>query len=67
MKKEFGRIKKSDAIDIVIRVDEYEGKEGITIREFVTSDKYTGFTKNGTRIPIEKLDEFKKIISSIEL
>jgi len=67
MEKEFGRIKKSDAIEIVIRVDEYEGKKGVTIREFVTSEKYTGFTKNGTRIPIEKLDEFKEIISKINL
>jgi len=66
MEKEIGRIKKSEVVEIVIRIDEFEGKKGITIREFVTSEKYTGFTKNGTRIPIEKFNEFKDIINNIE-
>ena len=39
---------------------------GLTIREFVSGDKYTGFTKAGTRIPIEEIDNFKKLINSID-
>jgi len=65
MEQEFGRIKKSDKIEIVVRRDEYKGSDGITIREFVHGEKYQGFTKSGTRIPIEKWPEFKKIVNSI--
>jgi hypothetical protein len=65
MEKEIGKIKKNENSNIVIRIDEYNGKKGLTIREFVTSEKYTGFTKSGTRIPIESFEEFKKLINSI--
>lgn len=51
MEQEFGRIKKSEVIDVVVRVDDFQGEKGITIREFLKTEKYTGFTKNGTRIP----------------
>jgi len=65
MEKEIGKIKKTDNSNIVVRVDEFGGKKGITIREFVTSEKYTGFTKSGTRIPVESFEEFKKLVNSI--
>ena len=32
------KIKKNDTTDIIIRVDEYKGKKGITIREYITSE-----------------------------
>ena len=35
-------------------------------REFTTSDRYTGFTKSGTRIPAESVSEFKQIIEGIK-
>jgi len=65
MEKEIGKIKKTDNSNIVVRVDEFGGKKGITIREFVTSEKYTGFTKSGTRIPAGSFEEFKKLVNSI--
>lgn len=65
MEQEFGRIKKTDRTEVVIRMDEYKGTKGITIREFVSGSKYSGFTKNGTRIPLERWSEFKKVINSI--
>ncbi len=65
MEQEYGRIKKSDRKEVVIRYDEYNGKKGVTIREFLHGKKYQGFIKNGTRIPIEKWNEFKNIINSI--
>ncbi len=55
MEKDIGKIKKNPETEIVVRVDDYGGKKGLTIREFVSSEKYTGFTKSGTRIPAEKL------------
>ena len=39
---------------------------GIDIREFASSEKYTGPTKKGLRIPAEKFSEFKEMINSIK-
>ena len=66
MEKDIGRIKKNDNTDIVIRIDDFGGKPGITIREYVTGDRYTGFTKSGTRIPFDDFEDFKKLIISIK-
>ena len=65
MEKDIGKIKKNEITDIIVRVDDFGGKVGLTIREYTTSDRYTGFTKSGTRIPLESINEFKKMISSI--
>ena len=65
MEKDIGKIKKNDDTDIVVRVDDFGGKIGLTIREYTNSERYTGFTKSGTRIPLESIDEFKTMINSI--
>ena len=65
MEKDIGRIKKNAETDIVIRIDDFGGKVGLTIREFTNSDGYTGFTKSGTRIPLESIDEFKTMVAAI--
>ena len=67
MEKDIGKIKKNDNTDIVIRIDDFGGKIGLTIREFTTSDTYTGFTKSGTRIQASDFEEFKSMINSIDL
>ena len=66
MEKDIGKIKKNDITDIVVRIDDFGGKPGLTIREFTTSDRYTGFTKSGTRISSESFKEFKDLINSID-
>ena len=65
MEKDIGKIKKNDQTEIVVRIDDFGGKPGLTIREFTTSERYTGFTKSGTRISAEKFGEFKDLINSI--
>ena len=65
MEKDIDRITKNADTDIVIRIDDFGGKVGLTIREFVKSERYTGFTKAGTRIPAEKFKQFKEAINSI--
>ncbi|MGC9309610.1 MAG: PC4/YdbC family ssDNA-binding protein [Candidatus Nanoarchaeia archaeon] len=65
MEKDIGKIKKNDNTDIVVRIDDFGGKPGLTIREYMTTEGYTGFTKKGTRIPAEDFEEFKKMINSI--
>lgn len=65
MEKDVGRIKKNDTTDIVVRVDDFGGRAGLTIREFVSSDRYTGFTKAGVRISSENFQRFKDMINSV--
>jgi len=67
MEKDIGKIKKNAETEIVVRIDDYGGKRGLTIREFVSSEKYTGFTKSGTRIPAEQFLAFREMINSINL
>jgi hypothetical protein len=66
MEKDIGKIKKNDATDIIIRVDDFGGRVGLTIREFVTGDRYTGFTKAGVRISSENFQKFKEMINSVK-
>jgi hypothetical protein len=66
MEKDIGRIKKNDTTEVVIRVDDFGGRTGLTIREFVTSDRYTGFTKAGVRIQSGDFKKFKEMINSVK-
>ena len=65
MEKDIGKINKNDTTDIVLRIDDFGGKRGFTIREFVTSDRYTGFTKSGVRIQATDFPKFKEMVNSI--
>jgi len=70
MEKDIGKIKKGEyqgtVTDIIIGIREYNGKTGIDIREFTTSERYTGPTKKGLRIPAEVFAKFKELINSIK-
>lgn len=66
MEKDIDRITKNNETDIVIRIDDFGGKRGVTIREFVKGERYQGFTKAGTRIPADKFKIFKAAINSID-
>jgi len=67
--KEIGRINKGEfqgtVTDVVVAVREFNGRVGVDIREYSTSDKYTGPTKKGLRIPADRFADFKKMIDSI--
>ena len=65
MEKDIGKINKNDTTDIVIRVDDFGGRPGVTIREFVTSERYTGFTKSGVKISAADWPNFKEMINSV--
>ena len=65
MEKDIGKINKKDDTDIIMRVDDFGGRTGLTIREFVTSDRYTGFTKAGVRILAADFPKFKEMINSV--
>ncbi|HUI39591.1 MAG TPA: PC4/YdbC family ssDNA-binding protein [Methanothrix sp.] len=63
---EIGRIRKNDSTEIVVQKTDYRGSQGIDIREYVTSERYTGWSKNGIRIPVERWKDFKAILDSVE-
>jgi len=65
MEKDLGRIRKKEDTEIVVRLDDFGGRLGLTVREFVTNDQYTGFTKKGTRIPADSIAEFKDMLNKI--
>ena len=65
MEKDLGKIKKNDDTDIIVRLDDFGGKPGVTIREFVTNERYTGFTKSGVKIPAADFPKFKEMINSV--
>lgn len=65
MEKDIGKIKKNDTTEIVVRIDDFGGRKGLTVREFVTSDRYTGFTKAGVRIQSADFKKFKEMVNSI--
>lgn len=65
MEKDIGKINKNDTTDVVIRIDDFADRKGVTIREFVTSERYTGFTKSGVKIPASDFEKFKEMINSI--
>lgn len=70
MEKEIGKIPKGEfqgtVTEIVIGLREYNGRTGVDIREFTSSEQYTGPTKKGLRIPASKFAEFKSMINSID-
>jgi len=62
---EIGRLRKNESTEIVVQRTEFRGSVGIDIREYVTSDRYTGWSKNGIRIPLEKWQDFKGILDKV--
>jgi hypothetical protein len=68
--KDIGKINKGEyqgtTTEIVVGVREYNGSVGVDIREYSTSEKYTGPTKKGLRIPAKNFQEFKTMINSIK-
>ncbi len=65
MEKDLGKIQKNDQSDIVLRIDDFGGRRGFTIREYVNSERYTGFTKAGVRILAKDFPKFKEMINSV--
>ena len=64
---EIGRLRKNETTEIVVQKTEYRGAVGIDLREYVTSERYTGWSKNGIRIPVEQWPDFKAILDGVDL
>jgi hypothetical protein len=64
---EIGRVRKNETTEVVVRKTEFKGTIGIDIREYVTSENYTGWSKNGLRIPLDQWKAFKEILDKVVL
>ncbi len=47
------KIQVSKSSEIHVQKKEYNGQMKLDIRVFVTTDKYTGYTKKGINVPVE--------------
>ena len=63
--KELARIEKNSIKDIVLKAADYKGKVGLDIREWLKTDEYKGWTKNGVRIEKSNFDTFKQYIEQM--
>ncbi len=50
-------VRVSDSTQIRIEVSEFKGLYRLDIREYVQTNKYTGFTKKGINVPTEFLEK----------
>ncbi len=66
MDEEIGRLRKNSSTEIVVRQTEFKGTVGVDIREYTTSERYTGWSKNGIRIPVEIWGQFKEILDQVK-
>lgn len=57
----------SESSSIKAELKEYKGQHAVDIRKYVSSAKYTGPTKSGLWISIEKWAEFKEMVNSLEV
>jgi len=62
---EIGRVRRNETTEVVVRKTEFKGTVGIDIREYVTSEKYTGWSKNGLRIPVDQWKTFKEVLDRV--
>ena len=61
--KELGRFAKRKGLNIVLRVSSYMNSKGLDLRQYQEDSSYTGWTKKGIRLPLEKLKEIKELFS----
>lgn len=58
-------IKVNDTSKIRIELTEFKGVNRFDIREYVETEKYTGFTKKGINLPTEFLEEIHNSLGKI--
>lgn len=64
-------LKKTESITLKIEMSSWTDRkgelhEGLSIREFINSKRYTGPGKNGIFVPKELIPDFKKAVSELK-
>ena len=61
--KEIARTTVNGSRDIVISQVIEDGEvKGVNVNSFIRTDSYTGFTKGGVFVPVEKMQDFKNLV-----
>ena len=64
--EEIGRIKVNETRDIVMsKVSEDGQVKGVNINSYITTQKYTGFTKDGVFVPEDRIEEFGEMVKRV--
>jgi len=63
--KEILRIKKNSTKDIVVKAADYKGRIGLDIREWLNTEEYKGWTKNGVRFEADTISKFKELVGAM--
>lgn len=64
--KEIARTTVNAARDIVVSQVIEDGEvKGYNIGSYVTTKTYTGFTKGGVFVPVEKVQDFKNLVEKM--
>lgn len=58
---DIGKFAKRPGMSVVARVSTFRGARGLDLRQWQEDSVYTGWTKKGIRLPLEKIKEIKKL------
>ena len=61
-----GEIDLKPSSTIVVSVTEWKGQKRVDIRKYVNSETFQGFTRQGISIPIDKVDELRKLLEGVK-
>ena len=61
--KELGRFAKRKGLNIVLMVSSYMNTKGLELLQYQEDSTYSGWTKKGIRLPLEKIKEIKELFT----
>lgn len=62
---ELGKFAKRPGLSVVVHVSTFKGTRGLDLRQWQEDSTYTGWTKKGIRLPVEKMKEIKELFSKM--
>ncbi|WP_424245815.1 hypothetical protein Dip510_000752 [Elusimicrobium posterum] len=62
---EIGKFAKRPGMSVVVRISSYKGSRGLDLRQWQEDEVYTGWTKKGLRLPLNKMGEIKKLFKEM--
>jgi len=62
---ELGKFAKRPGMSVVARISSFKGARGLDLRQWQEDDIYTGWTKKGIRLPLNKMGEIKKLFKDM--
>ncbi|MDR0952889.1 MAG: transcriptional coactivator p15/PC4 family protein [Elusimicrobiota bacterium] len=63
---ELGKYAKKQGLSVILRISSYMGTFGIDLRQWQEDETYTGWTKKGIRLPVDKMAEIKDLFAKTD-